>query len=411
MQQAAELDTAIFSGHGNLLMFFGQGLAEASDDKIALWHFLIDAYARAPKTQWNIGVLVGAIKVIRDADPAEADRILEDCIERAELRPVLLRLQEEVSLEPHGIDRLRRLIDCEDVPVWQLSGLGWGEPWDDVPEQHVAELLEQISRRDDGARVAIDALDMRFSRQRKNDQVASPQIRKLALVISESALRHPVETHDPHLDHHLERVLKISFLPDENPVECAAIIEALVDNVICASRRFSELDHSASLIAKRMPHALLSKLKYDADPAGYRMYLTFRSRHDKALLADVAPEDLSSWCKEDDSPDRFIFTINAIEVFTGDGHLTQQALHLLEHAPDQARALLEIFRRARPTMWSGNKSDILKARKDGLGVLHVAAFFTEQASLAEHIQELETEIAAVLEQERSRDEDREQRFE
>lgn len=407
----SELDTSIFSGHGNLLMFFGQGLAEATEDKIELWHVLTEAYSRAPKTQWNVGVLVGVIKVINDADPAAADRILEECLNRPELRPILLRLQEEVSLEPHGINRLRRLIDCEDVPVWQLSGIGWSEPWDEVSEQHVAELLEQLSRREDGARVAIDALGMRFFRQRKNDHVASPQIRKLALLIAEGAMRLPVDTHDPHLDHHLERVLKISFLPDEHPEECAAIVDALVDDVICARRRYSELDHSAALIAKRMPHALLSKLKYDADPAGYRMYLTFRSRHDKALLADVAPEDLTSWCKEDNSSDRIIFAIDAIEVFTSEGHLTQQALHLLEHAPDQARALLAIFRRARPTMWSGNKSDILKARKEGLFLLDEAAFFTEHASLAEHVQELETEIAAVLEQERSRDEAHEQRFE
>ena len=407
----SELDVSLFSGQGNVLRFFGEGLAEVSADKTELWTFLTEILSRASQSRRDFGVLAGVIQVINRDDPAEADRLLEEAIGRPELRSILLRLQEEVSLEPHGIERLHRLIDCEDVQVWTFQSIGWGGAWEDVPEQYVAELLEHVSRREGGGRVAIDALGMRFFGERKNGQTSSAELRLLALRIVEGVLSEPADRHDAHLDHHLTTVLKISFLPDEHPEACFAIVRSLVDHVICSSRSMSDLDDAAALIAKRMPHELLTRLQYDADLSGYRLYRAFRTRHNKPLLGDVASSDLVSWCIETDTADRIVFAINAIEVFEGCGQLTTHVVELLKNAPDQEAALLAIAECARPRSWSDNLSDILKARKEGLKGLREEDFCTATQALEKHIQALGKQIASELEREKRRDEDSEQRFE
>lgn len=407
----SELDISLFSGQGNVSRFFGEGLAEASEDRNDLWAFLTETLSRASQSPRDYGVLAGVIQVINRHDSSEADRLLEEAIDRPELRPVLLRLQEDISLDAQGIERLHRLIDYEDVQVWAFHSIGWGSAWENVPERYVAELLEHLSRREGGGRVAIDALGMRFFGERKNGQTSSSALRLLALRIIEGVLSAAPDKHDPRLDHHLETVLKISFLPDEHPEACTAIVEKLADNIIGSSRGMSELDDAAALIAKRMPRELLSKLKYDTDLRGYRLYRAFRSRHNKPLLGEVAPEDLLSWCVEDDAADRFIFAINAIEVFTGSGEISDQAILLLQNAPDQEAALSAVAQCARPTSWSGNLSDILKARKQGLEALREQQSITSLATLEQHIQSLEKEIASELERERQRDEESEQRFE
>ena len=407
----SELDSSLFSCQGNVSGYFGEGLAEASDDKNDLWAFLTEILSRASQSPKDYGVLAGVIRVINHHDPLEADRLLEDAIERPELRPILFRLQEDVNLDAHGIERLNRLIEYEDVQVLAFHSIGWGSAWEVVPERYVAELLEHLNRREGGGRVAINALGMRFSGERKSGQTSSAELRLLALRIVEGVLSAVHDMHDPLLDHHLTTVLKISFLPDEHPEACTAIVENLADNIICSSRGMSELDDAAALIAKRMPRELLSKLKYDTDLRFYRLYRAFRSRHKKPLLGEVTLEDLLSWCVEDDAADRFVFAINVIEVFTGSGLITDQAILLLKNAPDQKAALSAVAQSARPSSWSDNLSDILKARKQGLERLREQKFPTSQASLEEHIQSLEREIASELERERQRDEENEQRFE
>jgi hypothetical protein len=407
----SELDVSLFGGQGYVLRFFGEGLAEATEDKFQLWASLIDIWARRPQTQNDFGVLVGVIGIISRDNPADADRLLEEAMEQPELRPILFRLQEHACLDSHGIERLLRLIDCEDVDVWTFSSVGWGAGWDDVPEQNVAELLERLSRRKGGGKVAIDALGMRFHGDGRKGRSSSSELRRLSLRIVEGVLSDIDDKSAAHLDHHLTTVLKIAFLPEEHREECSAVVRALVDNVICSSRGTSDLDDAAALIAKRMPHELLTRLRYDSDLSGYRLNRAFKGRHNKPLLGDVAHTDLVAWCTESDAADRFLFAINAIEVFTASGDISNQAKALLQNTPDQKAALLAIAQSARPSSWSGNRSDILKARKQGIESLRTFEFLTARQALEEHIQRLEGDIASETESERNRDEDREQRFE
>lgn len=407
----AELDAQLFSGQGNMSRFFGEGLAQASEDKSEVWEFLKGSLLRTSQSPRDYGVLAGVIYTITREDQDEANRMLEEAMEHSLLRPIVLRLQEEVDLGPIGIDRLSRLIDYDDVPIWAFSNIGWGAKWEDIPEQYVAQLLEHLSRRAGGGRVAIDALGMRFFGDRKKERSPSNELRRLTLKIVEGVLTEPEGVADNRLDHHITTVLKIAFLPEEFPEECVSIVRALVDNVICSSRGTADLDDAAALIAMRMPHELLTRLRYDADLSGYRLNRAFRSRHNKPLLSDVQSHDLVSWCAEADSADRYLFLFDAIEVFSGTGQLTDQALSLLQNAPNQETALASIVRGARPSSWSGNRSDILKARQLGLVGLREAEFLSVKSALEDHITQLEKDIVLELERERNRDEESEQRFE
>lgn len=410
-----ELGTALFSGQDTNAMDFGRGLGRATDDNVALWWRLADVFA-ATEGSRNFGALAGILVEINDRDPQGADRLLEAVLQRPDLRGILVRLQSLASLDTNGLDRLHRLLEHEDANLWQFEPVGWGQEWNGVPEQGVAELLEHLAQRPGGARVGVDALGMRFYSLKKDGGEPTAALRDVSLEIVRQALQGVNDQRDVRLDHHLETVLRFCFLPEEHRDECAAVVDALVENVLCSPRSTQDLNDAAALIASRMVGPLLSKLMYNSDLPAYRLKRVFRSRRSKPLLKDVAPAELVAWCAESDSADRFDFAANAIDPFTAPKGaekevLTDQALLLLERAPDQARVLSAYARACSPNSWSGNRSEIVEGRRAALASLRDFPPLKLHDQLEELLRILSEQILKDREFEREREEQIERTFE
>jgi hypothetical protein len=410
-----ELGTALFSGQGTNAMEFGRGLGRATDDKVGLWWRLADLFA-ATQGSRNFGVLAGILVELNDRDPQEADRLLEAVLERTDLRGILVRLQSATSLDAGGLNRLHRLLDCEDANLWQFEPVGWGKEWKNVPEQAVAELLEHLAQRPGGARVGIDALGMRFFSLKKEGTEPTASLRKVSLEIVRRGLQDLDDQRDVHLDHHLTAILRLCFLPEEHPDECAAVVDALVENALCATGYSHDLDDAAALIASRMVGPLLSKLKYNSDLPVYRLKRIFRSGRNKPLLKDVAPVELAAWCAESDSAARFEFAAHAIEPFALPSGaekvvLTAQALLLLQQAPDQAQVLSAYAKACSPSSWSGRRSEIVEPRRAALEGLREHPSLKARDQLEQLLVALSNEVERDRTYERQRDEESERTFE
>jgi len=257
---------------------------------------------------------------------------------------------------------------------------------------------------------------MRFFSLKKEGTEPTASLRKVSLEIVRRALRDLDDERDVHLDHHLTAVLRLCFLPEEHPDECAAVVDGLVENALCAPGYSHDLDDAAALIASRMVGPLLSKLMYNSDLPAYRLKRVFRSGRSKPLLKDVAPVELVAWCAESDSAARSEFAAHAIEPFAIPNGaekvvLTAQALLLLEQAPDQAQVLFAYAKACSPSSWSGRRSEIVESRRTALEGLREHPSLNARDQLEQLLGALSNEIERDRAFERQRDEESERTVE
>ncbi|WP_459480629.1 hypothetical protein [Clostridium saccharoperbutylacetonicum] len=225
----------ILSKEGNRLFYFGQGLADGTKNPEKMWQDFCIKLTCIEKSKRKYQMLCGFLNRISELDEKLSEKFLDDAITDENLASAYPLLQVSVKITEIGVDRLKRSVKIGLAPILLYRNLAYGSSNETICDHELIELLRLIAAKDDGLKVAIKILQMRFHRI-STEKTFSDEIVSLGreLILNYEFSREA--NMRTNLDYELSKIINICFKGEasENYVRkfCRKIIEANLTNKI-----------------------------------------------------------------------------------------------------------------------------------------------------------------------------------
>ncbi len=409
----AELVPDLLRG-GNRVWTFGRGLANASENRRAMWARLLEGLGHLPLEQRNVQLLRGYIAELWEQDRDLAQDLLDAALDQPTLVAFIPVLHSATQLDSRGIDRLRRALTSGQVPVWMYQNLALGRVTDHVAGGDLKDLLLLIVEQPDGFDVALEILSMRFYSDRLDHRDHDREL----LEAGRELLRRVTFRRNNHRgDYHLADVARVCLEGPEGRSIAAVVAERLSQAVAAYETHAFDNDDLLKALLGVQPLAVLDALfQPDVSERRAGIGLFDRTHGHRSNPADEIPcELLIDWCNRDSNVRYEIaasfITFSHRAEGSGQQVWSEQAKALLVNAPDPRNVLAVLVDRFRPMSWSGSRAAVMEANARLLDGLETGIPAEIMPFVAEARDSLTREIARERQFENERDQARDERFE
>lgn len=341
---------------------FGAGLATGASSIDATWTALAAAFEAAPEEQRSVQVLRGFMRGVFEQDRATFDRLLDAAMQRASLAKWIPVLQLSAPLDDNGCARLLASMDNPNVPAWVFQYLSMGRATDELGDETLAPLLQRLSIKPDGLRIAIDVLSMHIF---DNPRPVGPRVTEVARKLLASV---PLSRDNQHIDHALKSLIAHFLKGTEGEEAARELLMAIRKGLESYTLSKYDLTDALGALFKVQPRAALEILVGDETDEGdtfIRRRALAGGRRSSAL-ASVPIEALLEWCQMG-GPERWAHVASLLPAFapgTDNAELqwSEAVRTLLDRAPrpiDVAESLVDLIE---PMSWSGSRVEAIKKR-------------------------------------------------
>ncbi len=391
---------------GLRIWHFARGLAQGSSNSRSMWDRLVSQLGDLQESQREPQVLRGFLAEVWEHDECFANDLLEQSLQDPVLMPFFPVLQSAVPIDQTGIERLKRSMGFEPIPVRMYRSLVFGRVTDNIPGPDFKELIVQIAAKPEGLEVATEILAMRFFADGQDQREHDAEAKEAGCEI----LRHLTFRRNPHRDeYNLGRLIAACLSGSDGAPVAVEIVLRLKEAV--ARRETYAFYHDGLLeaLCAAQPFAVLNALfpaEIEDHEASIELVET-RSEHRKHPLDAISPADLVSWCEQLPEP-RFHLTASMVTLARrpqspGPLEWTPQALALLAAAPDPRTILQTFIARFRPSGWSGSLASTMEQNMTLLDQLGSDL----DPSLAELVNEARARLRREIEERRRYETERE----
>ena len=224
-----ELLPDLVSNYHDRLHIFGEGLADGCEDRKNMWQMLYAQIEITPTERRQIVVLLGFLSSCAMHDPDLYHSILNSLIKDELLGRWFPYFQATSKIDKQGVERLYKALDEGDVDIYSFKQLAWGRRHEEIEDDDLAALIQKLLLKDDGVKVVIEILSMRFHRERGEVAIHS---QKLIAVSREVLLQYPYEKdqngHD-HPDYRLEQIADVSMRGQDGVQSAKDLCQRLVE--------------------------------------------------------------------------------------------------------------------------------------------------------------------------------------
>ena len=363
-----ELSLELFTVRTGYLYDFGRGVASNSNDLRVLWGCLVKYFGVAGNAA-NCGVLCGVLAEIHECDESLGQEILDEAVNDALLRRIIVSLQTSIPWGPPSVERMGRALDFKDTPLEQFAGLVWHRPLDVLSETEGRDLLLKILHRPGSARVVLDGLVMRIHLLKQDNLALGPKLKKLGLYACAELFRHESDLDDAGVtDHDLSEVLKSCLDESELLEDASAVFDALVVWLNKSDSDVLFVEKTLAVLAECATVHFLDRLFLDPTLQDYLRDSIVREQSDaKNPLSNVRTAKLLEWCRKGNFQDRLLMISEAVFPFeegaAGAGTVfSEQALAILDETQDPSAVLANFASFTQPSGGIGSMADIIAKR-------------------------------------------------
>lgn len=406
----------ILSKEGPRLFSFGQGLADGTKDPEKMWRDFCIQLTCLEKSKRKYQMLRGFLNRISELNEKLSEKLLDDAVTDENLASAYPLLQVSVKITKAGVDRLKRSVKIGLAPILLYRNLAYGRIHETICDGELCELLRLISAKDDGLKVAIKILQMRFhgfsTEKTFSDEIVSLG-RELILNYEFSQEVNKREN----LDHELGQIINICFMgesaEDYAIIFCRKIIEANLANNIYFS------NYREVLKALAMNQSIIF-LDVFLEENAERRYLidqisSLNLIRSKNPIDYIANNVIIKWCEANPKTRYPILSSSIIPYRISERKDRLEWIPLarliINNSPNPIEVLNKFKSSFRPNSWSGSLVEVMQSRLCLIlelkghenSLIRDWAFNTEKA--------FNEEIRSVREWELKRESERNERFE
>jgi hypothetical protein len=399
---------------GSRVSFFAGGLADGTSNLCEAWEQLVSQYVATPLDQRNWSVLTGFLAQAWNRDSELAHDLLDEALASSNLSAIYPALQSAVPVDEKGVDRLRRSLTQSGIPINAYRQLAYARFIDAAAGDVLGDLLTLIASQNGGVEVAIEILGMRIHSDRsdkRDHHHAILQAGREILLRVRFSRRHNDRYYD------LKQIVKSCLTRSASSGAASQMARSLKEAVHRHEVYSFDVSDVVKALLKVQPNAVLSAL-FPADETDHQQGLALFEHTiegERNPVDVVSLPDLLSWCDEIPGV-RYLVAASIItfarrpdpkEPLTW----SEEALALLDRAPDPAAVLKTLANRFLPMSWGGSRAAIIEANAKLLDNLDLDA----SSRLAETVRSLRAWLAERVAQERraetKEDRERDERFE
>lgn len=362
MEVLTSLLPDLVSAHNDRLFYFGEGLAEGSVDKKALWKIIYDQIEIIPSEKRQTTLLQGFLYSCAKSNPKTYNEILDELVNDDILGKWFPIFQTTSLIDQQGIKRLHKALDGGKADIYSFRNLANGRANESIGDDDLAALLSKILALEGGTPVVIQILAMRFFGQDNNKEYAL----KLKEITRDTLLKYVEDRNfEDQIDHEVPELAKVSLAEKEaiSVVKkiCLSLLEGIKEDAIYTS----QLSKFLNVLARAQPEVFLNTFLDNDQMDEYTRSRIFSWALDMDKpLTGISDDVLIAWCEENPAK-RYPLISESIELFTiesGQPEWRPLAYSLFENAPDMQQVLNNIILTIEPTSWSGSRADILQSR-------------------------------------------------
>lgn len=342
---------------------FGRGLASRATDPFAIWTKLANSIPADSRTV-DISVHRGFTHWLWEHNRDMAQRVLDDALENISFAWLFPMLQSAVDLDALAVGRLKRSLREGRSPIHMYCALCSGPGATPLAGTDFKELIEQVATRANGLDVALEILDMRLHA----DSSAGRALDPLVLQTGRSLLdRVEFGHHSAGKDHRLGEIVEACCASSEGEATAIHLAIRLGEAVAEYRTYWTHHDGLTCALLKVHPVSVLDALfPAQAEELDRQVFAFREARSHFGRTADLVPNDaLLAWCAQYPAS-RYVLAARFVPFAkrAADGEdltWSEQALLLLEHAPDCKLVLAEFINRFSPASWSGSRAVLIEA--------------------------------------------------
>ncbi|SEG33199.1 hypothetical protein SAMN05421751_1333 [Jhaorihella thermophila] len=396
---------------------FGRGLAKGAFDQQETWSRLVEAFHRHEPDKCNFAVLSGFMEALDETDRSTAQALLDQCLDDALLRPILVGLHPAGSFDEKDLDRCISALEHPDVTGFLYGDLLWRDSYAGIPQKRLRELAERLLDKPNGDAIVLDALSMKLHRASPAKDALGREFRRIGLKAAARIIKRSRNDPGGTIDHALEKVIEAALSFDGNEDLKTAWLDAIFSVIDERHGYVHSFENAVRVTAAKCPEEFLDRVfSGDEETQRTRIFLLERGGLDKTSLGAIAGDTLIEWCNRNRAPEVWRTVAASINPWVEDGtnnrvELSEQAIKFLEAAPSPDEILGAYASKIAPMFWSGSRADIMESRLGALESLMVHSNEAIASAAESIVPEVKKQICREREAERSRDEEREQTFE
>ncbi len=390
--------------------WFGQGLAWGASNIDACWADLRERFSGCDPDKRNVALLCGFLEGAAAAHRPSVDRFLDDAMSDRDLGPVFPHLQMAVGVDQAGIRRLLAALEVGLSPSRNYLTLAYNrQVIEGVPPTELGRLLLTLAEQAEGYDVAVEILSMYFGSSPEDDQL--PWDSTLLDCGRQLLLGYPLEDAKQNVDYKLRKIAELCLTGSHMASDAQALCERVRDTARDWRRNLQELDELVECLLELHPHVALNCWLEDDAKHWANVVDQFVGTY-RNPLGKVPPAILLQWAEQE--PETGYLRLAAVvplfdrDEETGASGWSEIALALLESAPDRQSVFQTlVIERIRPNSWSGSLTAILEQR------CSLVSQFLEDSDpgIRQSTQRLDRDLRTEIEQERTREHIRDERFE
>jgi len=360
-----ELLPELVSNHHHRLIVFGEGLADGCEDRMGMWQALYRQTEDTPPEKRQIAVVLGFLTSCATRDPELYQSILDSLIKDKLLGKWFPYFQLTSKVDRQGVERLHKALDEGNVDIYSFRGLAWGRKHEEMDDDDLAMLIQKLSLKDDGIRVAADILSMRFHEEKGKPPKHSHHL----IAVSREVLRRfPYENRQnrhEHSDYELARIANICLIGEEAAQSAKDLCECLA-NGFQEHRVYSiYYPHLLRQLALIQPNIFLNVFLGKDEYMFRRMTFGDFERADSPV--NQIPEDvLINWCEQEPEI-RYSLVVSSMQMYSKpkdseELHWCPMLSIIFERSPNLQTVLSQLEKEIYPMSWSGSRADVMAKR-------------------------------------------------
>lgn len=395
---------------------FGQGLAEGISDSEDLWKRFKEHLEATDAGNHNYQIARGFLYELSKNDPEKSNKLLDDAVDDDTFGSVFPKLQTSVIIDAQGVRRLLNSLQLGRAPIHLFENLANGRAHESIDDDALSELLEAISKKQNGVQVAIEILHMRFFGIRQGEYKPAEKILELGRELLNKIKLDRSHNRIRSEDHTLSEIIKVCFngenTKDAAQIFCERIAKAITDHNIFVH------DFSSVYEALIQEHPIVfldSFFGENSDSNVSRLVGSNEFREDP--LTKIDNETLIEWC-EVNPAQRYLIMAKAVIPFkknkgTANYEWTDLAINIMNNCPEPSKVLNIFKSRLYQSSMTPPLSSILQSRLPLISDLkgHENPKISEWAYNAEMAFEKGISLERVREKEREKYRDESYGFE
>lgn len=369
-QDEATLDKLLpelVSTHNSRIYNFGQGLANGCFDKRALWQKLHKQVVDTPKDKRHINLLCGFLSVYAKDEPDTYDEILDEILYDDVLGRWLPIFQTTGQINQKALNRLHDSLKRNKVDVGKYSHIAWGRAHESIEDDDLANLLEEILKKENGYWPTAEILKMRFH-QKKDPSLHSSKLLSVArATLAACDFSGGRRGHDL-MDYDLGEIATVCLSEKGHEKEVKEICDNVCEAIVANRVYGSSLKKYMATLSEKQPLIFLESFLGNKKISDFKSSRIFSSNFERGEnpLNKISGKALIGWCDQDPEI-RYPLIADAIQPFekcpeTGNMKWRKVVYSLLEKALDLKVILDNLSGSIRPNGWSGSLADILQTR-------------------------------------------------